>query len=199
MRNKEKLRIDSSKDALVIVDVQNDFCPGGALAVPDGDKVIPPINALLKRASCLAIATRDWHPKNHCSFQENGGPWPTHCVAGTKGVEFHPGLDLGRVSLIVSKGTDPEKEAYSGFEGTNLAVLLRQKGIKRVFVSGLATEYCVKATALDALKEGLQVVVLEDAIRGVGLKAGDIEKAIAEMKAAGISFITSSQLECSGA
>lgn len=188
------MQINRERDALIIVDVQNDFCPGGSLAVPEGDQVIPPINALLRKAQCLVIATRDWHPDDHCSFKEKGGTWPVHCVRETKGAEFHPDLDISRVGEIISKGTDPEKEAYSGFEGTDLIGLLRQKGINRVFISGLATEYCVKATALDALKEGFQVVVLEDAIKGVEVKAGDIEKAIAEMKASGVVFTTSDQL-----
>ncbi len=188
------MQIKRDRDALIIVDVQNDFCPGGSLAVPEGDQVIPPINALLRKAQCLVIATRDWHPDDHCSFKEKGGTWPVHCVKGTKGAEFHPDLEISRIGEIISKGTDPEKEAYSGFEGTDLVGLLRRKGINRVFISGLATEYCVKATALDALKEGFQVVVLEDAIRGVEVKGGDIEKAIAEMKASGIVFTTSDQL-----
>lgn len=182
------LRIDPHRDAVILVDVQNDFCPGGALPVPEGDRVIPPLNRLLQRAGCLIVATRDWHPANHCSFKGQGGPWPVHCVAESWGAEFHPSLDRDRLQVIVSKATAPDQEAYSGFQGTLLAQLLRERGISRVLIGGLATDYCVKATALDARGAGFEVVVLEDAIRGVEVNPGDSAQAIEEMRRAGCTF-----------
>lgn len=188
----EHLRPD--RDALILVDVQNDFCPGGALPVPEGDKVVPALNALLHRGKAFAVATRDWHPPTHCSFTPQGGPWPVHCVAGTPGAEFHPALATDRVAHVISKATRPEEEAYSGFQGTGLADLLRKRGIRRVFVGGLATDYCVKATALDAAKSGFEVTVLEDAIRGVEVHAGDCARALEEMKRAGIRLLRTEDL-----
>lgn len=183
------INLDPHCDAVIVVDVQNDFCPGGALAVPEGDEVIPSLNALLRRADCLIVATRDWHPAKHCSFTPQGGIWPAHCVAETWGADFHPALDHSRLQVIVSKATVPDQEAYSGFEGTALAEILRQRGVKRVLVGGLATDYCVKATALDARKAGFEVIVLEDAIRGVEVKPGDCERAVEEMRRAGCTFL----------
>jgi len=178
---KIKLR---EKDALVIVDLQNDFCPGGALAVPEGDKIVPVLNAYIERFSnskSLIVATRDWHPENHISFVEQGGIWPKHCVQNTKGAEFHPDLKLPSDSIIVSKATEPDKEAYSGFDGTNLDKLLKGKGVTRLFVGGLATDYCVRATVLDALRLGFCVFLLLDAIKGVNVQPEDSERAIVEM------------------
>lgn len=175
-------------DALIIVDVQRDFCPGGALSVPHGDVVVPVLNEYIKifrKAGASIYATRDWHPPNHISFKENGGTWPTHCVQNTRGAEFHPDLELREEVFVVSKATDLDKEAYSGFESTNLKEELETKGIKRVFVGGLATDYCVKNTVLDAIKLGFRTVLLVDAIRGVDLKPGDSERAIKEMVTAG--------------
>ena len=175
-------------DALVVVDVQNDFLPGGALAVPEGHAVIPPLNrcmAEFRKRGRPVFATRDWHPPDHCSFREHGGPWPPHCVAGTPGAEFAPGLELPPEAQIISKATRADEEAYSGFQGTNLAELLRQSGCKRVFVAGLATDYCVLATARDAVEAGFEVVIVEDAVRGVDVRSGDSERAIAEMKSRG--------------
>jgi len=184
-------RLDPRRDAVIVVDVQNDFCPGGALPIPEGDRVIPPLNALVRRGTCLNIATRDWHPRDHCSFTNQGGIWPVHCVAETWGAEFHPALDHSRLQLIVSKATTPNQEAYSGFQGTSLATLLRERGVERLLIGGLATDYCVKATALDARQAGFEVVVLEDAIRGVEVNHGDCARAIEEMRRAGcISFRT---------
>ena len=188
----EHLRPD--RDALILVDVQNDFCPGGALPVPEGDKVVPALNALLQRGKAFAVATRDWHPPTHCSFTPQGGPWPVHCVAGTPGAAFHPALATDRVAHVISKATRPEEEAYSGFQGTGLADLLRKRVIRRVFVGGLATDYCVKATALDAAKSGFEVTVLEDAIRGVEVHAGDCARALEEMKCAGIRLLRTDDL-----
>jgi len=187
------IRIDAARDALIVVDLQNDFCPGGALPVPDGDEVIPPINRVLGYP-WLTVATKDWHPPNHCSFKEQGGPWPPHCMAGTKGADLHPLLDSSKIQVVVTKASRPEKDAYSGFDGTDLAKILRERGVKRVLVCGLATDYCVSATARDALKEGFDVIVLEDAIRGVEVNSGDCQRAIEELKAAGVRLIPSSGL-----
>jgi len=176
------------KDALIIVDVQRDFCPGGALPVPEGDAVVPVLNEYIKifnKIGSLIYATRDWHPPNHASFKERGGKWPAHCVQNTQGAEFHLGLNLPVETATISKATDPNKEAYSGFEDTNLKEELENKGVTRVFVGGLATDYCVKNTVLDAVKLGFKTVLLEDAVRGVDLKLGDSEKAVKEMMNAG--------------
>jgi nicotinamidase-related amidase len=172
--------------ALIIVDFQNDFTPGGALAVDEGDTIAPRINELAgSGAFDLVVATRDWHPPDHGSFAEQGGPWPVHCVAGSHGAQLHPALDASAVDVIVDKGQDPATEGYSGFDGTNLGELLRERGIDEVVVVGLATDYCVKNTALDALREGLRVHVDEQAVRGVDVEPGDSERALAELRAAG--------------
>ena len=179
-----KYRINKDKDALIIVDVQRDFCSGGALPVPGGEKIIPTLNKYIEKfskAGALIVATRDWHPPNHMSFKDYGGIWPTHCVQGTLGAEFHPDLRLPREVKIVSKATSADKEAYSGFDGTNLERELKDAGIKRVFVGGLATDYCVKSTVLDALRLGFETILLIDAIKGVDVNPGDSERAIEEM------------------
>jgi nicotinamidase/pyrazinamidase len=187
------IQIDPRRDALIIVDVQNDFCPGGMLAVPSGDEVIAPINRLLQY-SWLTVATKDWHPAEHCSFQAQGGPWPPHCVQGTAGAELHPQLDTARILAIITKGSRPDRDAYSGFDGTTLAHLLRDKGVTRVVVCGLATDYCVRATTHDALKEGFEVLMLGDAMRGVELNPGDCQRAIDELQSAGARLIASKDL-----
>jgi nicotinamidase-related amidase len=172
--------------ALLIIDFQNDFTPGGALAVPDGDAIADRINALAASGDYdLVVATRDWHPPDHGSFAERGGPWPVHCVQDSEGAELHPALDRSRVDTIIDKGQDPGTEGYSGFEGTDLADLLRERGIGAVTVVGLATDYCVKNTALDALRHGVQVTVDSSAVRGVEVQDGDSERALAEVRAAG--------------
>jgi nicotinamidase/pyrazinamidase len=173
--------------ALVIVDFQNDFTPPhGALAVPDGDAIADRVNELARSGEFdLVVATRDWHPPDHGSFAERGGPWPVHCVADTPGAQLHPGLDASRVDVLVDKGQDPDTEGYSGFEGTRLEELLRERGIDQVTVVGLATDYCVKNTALDALRAGFQVTVDTDAIRGVEVQPGDSERALDELREAG--------------
>ena len=184
-------------DALVIVDTQKDFCPGGALPVPEGDTVIPALNEYIKifrEAGTAIYATRDWHPSNHISFKEQGGTWPAHCIQNTKGAEFHPDLRLPKGTVMISKATDPDKEAYSGFDGTNLEKELRLKGVKRVFIGGLATDYCVKSTVLNAVKLGFETVLLEDALRGVDVNPGDSGKAIVEMVAAGAKKTTLNDL-----
>jgi nicotinamidase/pyrazinamidase len=185
--------VDRTRDALVIVDVQNDFCPGGALAVPEGDRVVPVLNEYAARfaaAGAPVFASRDWHPRRTTHFKAWGGAWPPHCVQGTPGAEFHPALRLPPATEIVSKGMDPEADAYSCFQGTTadgtaFADALRRRGVRRLFVGGLATDYCVKATALDALGAGLEVVVLEDAIGAVDVAPGDGARALAEVSAAG--------------
>ncbi len=187
------IKLDPGTDALIVVDVQRDFCPGGALPVPQGDHVVPAINRVLG-LGWLTLATRDWHPKDHCSFKAQGGIWPVHCVAGSAGAAFHPDLDVQRIRQTISKATTKETEAYSGFQGTELAALMKGQGIERVFVCGLATDYCVKATALDAKHAGFEVIVLEDAIRGVEVHPGDCRNAVEEMQTAGIGFAKTSDL-----
>ncbi len=171
-------------DALIVVDVQNDFLPGGALAVAEGEQVIPVLNryiALFQGRGLPVIATRDWHPPNHCSFREQGGPWPPHCLAHSHGAQFAPGLRLPPDVRIISKATTADKDAYSGFEDTELDPVLRGAGVKRVFVGGLATDYCVLNTVKDALAAAYEVFVLADAIRAVNIHAGDGRKAEQEM------------------
>jgi nicotinamidase/pyrazinamidase len=175
-------------DALVIVDVQNDFCPSGALPVPEGDQVIPVLNdyiKVFKKANAGIFATRDWHPPNHISFKAQGGPWPPHCVQNTEGAKFHSDLKLPSAITIVSKAMDPLREAYSGFDGTELANTLKAQGVTRVFMGGLATDYCVKNTVLDARKFGFEVVLLLDAVRGINVEPDDVTKAIATMVQSG--------------
>ncbi|MEM4143870.1 MAG: bifunctional nicotinamidase/pyrazinamidase [Candidatus Bathyarchaeia archaeon] len=177
-----------STDALIIVDVQNDFCSGGALPVPDGDQVVPVLNdyiKIFKKTNAHIVATRDWHPPNHISFRAQGGPWPPHCVQDTEGAKFHPNLKLPPETVIISKATDPLKEAYSGFDGTELVDVLKKAGVARVFVGGLATDYCVKNTVLDARKLGFAAVLLLDAVRGINVKPGDVKAAIVEMLQSG--------------
>ncbi len=178
--------------ALILVDIQNDFCPGGALAVNDGDMIIEPANQLIKwfdSEGLPIIFTRDWHPENHISFKVNGGIWPVHCVAGTHGAEFHKNLHFPSVAIVVSKAKSEGKEAYSGFQGTGLASTLRDMGVEHLVVIGLATDYCVKNTVIDALKLGFEVQVVTEGIKGVDVNVGDSDKAIEEMKSHGAHFI----------
>ncbi len=184
-------------DALLIVDVQNDFLPGGSLAVPRGDRIIPALHrsiACFQARALPVVATRDWHPAAHCSFEEQGGPWPPHCVAGTAGAAFAPALRLPDTALVVSKGTEVERDAYSGFEGTDLAPRLRALKVERLFVGGLATEYCVLATVMAARAAGFQAVLLTDAIAAIDLEPGDGERAIASMEQAGARLARSEDL-----
>jgi nicotinamidase/pyrazinamidase len=173
-------------EALIIVDVQRDFCPGGALAVADGDAVVEPINALAASVP-FVVATRDWHPDAHASFAPQGGPWPVHCVADSDGAQLHPGMNLAAVDLIVDKGQEQDSEGYSGFEDTPLEQLLRARGVETVHVAGLALDYCVKATALDARRAGFEVVLHRGATRAVEVAEGDGERALAELEAAGVT------------
>jgi nicotinamidase/pyrazinamidase len=175
--------------ALVIVDFQNDFTPGGALAVRDGDAIAGRIDELARSGDYeLVVATRDWHPPDHGSFATQGGQWPEHCVQGSQGAELHPALDRALVDVVVDKGQDPATEGYSGFEATGLAELLRERGIDDITVVGLATDYCVKNTALDALRDGFGVTVDSTAVRAVDVQPGDGQRALDEVRAAGGSI-----------
>ena len=185
-------------DALIAVDVQNTFCPGGTLPVAGGDAVVEPLNRVMPLFAGRVYATQDWHPADHCSFAPQGGPWPPHAVQDTRDAALHPGLDQERIAQVVRKGTRSEADAYSGFDGTDLASHLREKGVRRVFVGGLATDYCVKATALDAREEGFEVVVLTDASRAVDVQPGDGDRALREMAAAGCALTATADLEPAG-
>jgi nicotinamidase/pyrazinamidase len=184
------------RPALLVVDIQNDFCPGGALGVPDGDAIIPRVNrtiALFERRGLPFLFSRDWHPRVTKHFKEFGGAWPAHCVQGTKGARFHGDLEIPKGALVLSKGMDPEQDSYSAFQaftdrGRDLESTLHELDVGELFVCGLATDYCVRATALDGLRRGLEVRVLRDAIRGVDLKPGDSDMAIKEMRLNGIRF-----------
>jgi nicotinamidase/pyrazinamidase len=182
-----------NKRALIVVDVQNDFCPGGALAVARGDEVVAPLNRLieefLERGEPV-FKSRDWHPAKTKHFADYGGTWPIHCVQNTPGAEFHPQLIDDMHIRVVSKGLGDE-DSYSAFDGTDLALQLRRLGVEEVWVGGLATDYCVKNTVLDGLKEGFRVKALEDAMRAVELNPGDGERAIAEMRDAGAEIVRS--------
>ena len=197
------IKIDSHT-ALVVVDIQNDFCPGGALPVADGDKVVPVLNKyiqLFRSASAPIIYTRDWHPPDHSSFKAQGGPWPPHCVQGSEGAKFRSDLLQPAEGEVVSKA-DRKDEAYSFFQGTDLAHRLRRLrfrlglrgGIKALFVGGLATDYCVKETVLDGLKLGFQVYYLDDASKGVNVNPADSQLAVKEMLSKGAEEITLSDL-----
>jgi nicotinamidase/pyrazinamidase len=197
------MQIDPTRDALVIVDVQNDFCPGGALGVPGGDAVVPVLNRYAERfaaAGAPVFASRDWHPARTSHFKAYGGVWPPHCVQETPGAQFHPGLVLPAGTAVVSKGMDPNEDAYSCFQaetadGTPFAAALGEFGVGRLFVGGLATDYCVKSTVVDAAREGFEVVLLADAIAAVDLAPGDGAKALEEMRAAGARTIRLGELE----
>jgi nicotinamidase/pyrazinamidase len=181
------------KDALLLIDVQNDFFSGGALPVSEGEKILPVLNGYIeqfRKANLPILATRDWHPEKTCHFNTCGGVWPPHCIQGTTGAEFHAGLALSEDVVIISCGVEPDEEGYSGFDGrdasgSSLADVLRDRGVERLWVGGLATDYCVKLTVLDALKQGFKVALIQDAIRGVDLQPGDSQRAIDEMMRAG--------------
>jgi nicotinamidase-related amidase len=175
-------------DALLIVDIQNDFCPGGALDVPEGDKVIPVVNTWIAEATAAGIpvfASRDWHPPNHISFTERGGPWPPHCVQGTSGAAFHADLKLPANVQVISKAHTPDRESYSAFGDTDLLSRLRSAHVKRLWIGGLAQDYCVRASALDAIREGFDVRVIVEATRAVNVSPQDGEQALAEIERAG--------------
>lgn len=180
-------------DALLITDIQNDFLPGGALSVAYGDTIIPVINSYIRRfeaAGAHIIASRDWHPVNHMSFQPQGGLWPPHCIQDTEGARFSPDLNLPNHALVVSKATNVNHEAYSAFDGTPLASNLLSLKINRLFINGLATDYCVVNTALDARKLGFEVVILMDATLGINIQPGDVDRAVEAMQKAGAKLAT---------
>jgi len=176
--------------ALLIIDFQNDFTAGGALAVPDGDAIAPRLGELLRSGDFdFVVATRDWHPPDHSSFAEQGGPWPPHCVQGTPGAELNPALDRDRIDAVVDAGYRRDLEGYSGFEETGLEGLLREHGVDEVTVVGLATDYCVKETAADALRNGFGVTIDRQAVRGIDVEPGDSERALDELRAAGAEVV----------
>ncbi|MFP5263361.1 MAG: bifunctional nicotinamidase/pyrazinamidase [Blastocatellia bacterium] len=184
--------------ALVLVDIQNDFCPGGALAVAEGDQVVEVVNRLMPLFP-LTVSTQDWHPANHISFKERGGPWPPHCVQGTRGAELHPALDTGGLAYYFRKASSPDRDAYSEFEGVDdrgrtLDETLKGRGVKRIFVAGLATDYCVLATVLDGLSNGYEVYAITDAMRAVNVDPDDGRKALEEMARKGAHLTVSEEL-----
>ncbi len=184
------------KPALLIVDLQNDFCPGGALPVPEGDAIVPRVNRaieLFERRGLPVLASRDWHPRETKHFKALGGAWPPHCIQKTKGARFHRELRLPKHAIIVSKGMDPEEDSYSAFqavtrEGRDLESVLHDLGVGELFLCGLATDYCVRASAIDGSKRGFRTWVFEDAVRGVDVKSGDSDAALAEMKTHGVTL-----------
>src|SRR5918996_4841552 len=180
-------------EALLIIDFQNDFTAGGALEVPGGDEIAEPVQRLARHYENV-LATRDWHPPDHASFETEGGPWPIHCVRGTHGAELHPAMKDVEVDLIVDVGREREDQGYSGFEKSTLADALRDRGVDRVYVTGLATDYCVRASAIDAAKEGFDTTVVEDAIRAVNVEPDDGVRAIADMREAGAKVATSDEV-----
>ncbi len=191
-----------STSALLIIDVQNDFCPGGTLPVPEGDRVVPILNryiTLFSERKLPVIASRDWHPAITSHFRDYGGIWPAHCVQGSEGARFHRDLALPDDAIVISKGQDPSQDSYSAFQGTTengvlLPQLLTEQGITKLYVGGLATDYCVKESVLHGLRRSLAVTLLEDAVRGVDLTPGDSAKAIDEMTTAGAERMNFSRL-----
>jgi nicotinamidase/pyrazinamidase len=191
------------KKALLVVDMQNDFCPAGALGVRQGDKIIPAINKYIRNFSKKGLpvfATRDWHPKETMHFKKFGGVWPVHCIRNAKGAEFHPRLKLPKEAILLYKGMDPKQDSYSAFQaedanGESLFNLLKILGVKEIYLGGLATDYCVRFSARDAIRLGFKVRVLLDAIKGVNLRPCDSENAIKEMKEEGAKFITLEDME----
>ncbi|MDG6991179.1 MAG: isochorismatase family protein [Nitrososphaerota archaeon] len=186
-----------AKAALLVVDVQNDFFPGGALPVPHADAMIPDLDRVISAfadAGLPVFFTRDWHPVNHCSFKALGGPWPPHCVQGTPGAEIHKSIPMPAGSQLVSKGDDPDRDAYSGFQGTDLADRLGKLGVTDVYIGGLAVEYCVRTTTKDALLDGFAAHVIVDCVGGLEVRKGDSAAALREMEDSGASTVTSSEV-----
>jgi nicotinamidase/pyrazinamidase len=175
-------------DAVIVVDVQNDFCPGGPLPIREGDQVVPVLNrwiAAAGNAGAKIVVSRDWHPPTHSSFKEYGGVWPPHCVQNTEGADFHPDLNVPAEAIIVTKGDKVDRDQYSDFEGTGLGERLKEQGVRRVWVGGLALDVCVRATVLDALKLGFEVRVIRAGTRAVEVQPGDGDRALEEMSEAG--------------
>ena len=177
---------------LLVVDVQNDFCPGGALAVPGGDKVVPVINELMKQFP-VVVASKDWHPRKTIHFQK----WPVHCVHNTRGAEFHPALMSERIQQVFLKGTGNSDDGYSAYEATNLDLkqFLEERGVTELYITGLATDYCVRASALDSVKNGFTTLVVTDAVAAVNIQPDDGTRALEELRAAGVTLITSGTLQ----
>ncbi len=191
MKLQEEVMMPQPHDALLVVDPQIDFFPGGALPVADGAAILPIVNRAMQvfsNAGLPIFVTRDWHPADHCSFTAQGGPWPEHCVKGTAGAELHPDLELPPIFSVVQKATTSEREAYSDFEGTGLDEVLRTQGVERVVVCGLALEYCVRAACLDAVKAGLDAVLLVDGTRPVEVQPGDGDRTLDELRAGGVEI-----------
>lgn len=187
-----------SGDALLAEDVQNDFLPGGKLAVDGADAVVPALNRYLGLAKMLGLpvyASRDWHPREHCSFAAQGGPWPEHCVAGSPGAQFAPGFELPPEAIVIDKAMNPRLEAYSSFDGTGLTALLRRAGVRRLLIGGLATDYCVLNTVRDALANGFEVLLLRDAIKAVNVNPEDGVRAEREMQRLGAQPVTFADLD----
>ncbi|HKZ23770.1 MAG TPA: isochorismatase family protein [Thermoplasmata archaeon] len=189
-------KMASPKPALLVVDVQYDFLPGGSLSVPEGDAIISRVNravGVFQRRGLPILFTRDWHPEITKHFKEFGGAWPAHCIQGTKGARFHRELRVPKDAIVLSKGMDPEQDSYSAFQaytpqGRDLESVLHDLGIAELFICGLATDYCIRATTIDATRRGMKVLVLKDAVRGVDVKPGDSDAALREMRAHGASF-----------
>jgi len=183
-------------DGLLIVDVQNDFCPGGALAVADGDAVVPVLNRWIeaaRKAEVPVYASRDWHPPNHISFAERGGPWPPHCIQDTAGAAFHPDLRLPDDAVVISKGQNPDRDQYSAFDDTGLGQRLREDGVQRVWVGGLAQDVCVRATVMEGAREGFHVHLIRPATRPVEVHGGDGDRALEDMQEAGAIIETQAE------
>lgn len=186
-----------TKCALIVVDLQRDFCPGGALPVRQGDKIVQPINALVQKFEdqhLPVVFTRDWHPRDHCSFRSQGGVWPPHAVKDSPGAQFHPSLYVPRSATVISKASRKNVEAYSGFEGTDLASRLKTMDVSDLYVAGLATDYCVKNTVIDGIKRGFGVSLVKDCVKGVNLKRTDSASAYRQMLSRGARTTTSQQL-----
>ncbi len=182
------------RSALLVVDVQRDFCPGGSLVVKEGDQVVPGLNSVIgafERSGLPIFFTRDWHPRDHISFKDQGGMWPSHCVQGTPGAEFHADLLVPADASVISKGDQSDAEAYSGFQGTDLSLRLRNLGVSRIFLGGLTTDYCVRQSALDARQLAFEVEVLKDCIRPADVQPGDGDRALEELEKAGVRLTTS--------
>jgi nicotinamidase-related amidase len=192
------MSLELTDAALILVDIQNDFCPGGALAVKEGDKIVEPVNKLISRFP-LVISTQDWHPANHVSFIEQGGPWPPHCVQRSPGAELHADLDTAKIMHYFRKASSPDKDDYSEFagkdeQGRSLNEVLQSRGVRRLYVVGLATDYCVLETVMDGLKYGYDVYAVADAMRAVNVAPDDGTKALQKMEDSGAHLVTSDQV-----
>jgi len=184
--------------ALILVDIQNDFCPGGALAVNEGDQIVPAVNRLIPEFP-LVISTQDWHPENHISFKEQGGPWPPHCLQGTRGAELHSDLKTDTIAHYFRKASSPDKDDYSEFagkddRGRSLDQVLKRHGVKTLYAVGLATDYCVLETVIDGLRLGYEVYAVTDAMRAVNVNPADGEKALQKMASSGAHLVTSDEV-----